>query len=244
MGQTTALVQTLKNSLKERGITYAELTAPLELSEASIKRLFAEESFSIKRLDKVCSYMGMNLSDLIHKMDASQDYLSELSAAQEQALVADERLILVMQLVFSDWSFNNILHKFTLSESELIGCLAKLDKLGLIELLPANRIKLLTAHNFKWRKDGPVQTFFRQNVQSDFFQSDFDQAGAALTFLTGMLSAEAHNEFKIKLDDFAKEFDQLCKSDAKKSLEERLGYGVVLAIRPWNLAYFKKYIKS
>ena len=180
MGQTTALVQTLKRSLKEHGITYAELCGPLDLSEASVKRLFAEESFSLKRLDKICNYMGISLSDLVTKMEQSQEYLSELSLDQEQTLISDERLLLVMQLVFSDWKFSDILKMFTLSEPELIACMVKLDKLGLIELLPNNRIKLLTAHNFSWRKNGPVQTFFRKNLQHDFFNSKFDQALSGL----------------------------------------------------------------
>lgn len=243
MAQTTALVQCLKRSLKERGITYAELATPLDLSEASIKRLFAEESFSLTRLDTICAHMGMDMSELFAKLDQQQDYISELNEAQEQALVADEHLILVMQLVFSDWTFADILRMFTLSEPQLIAALVKLDKLGMIVLLPKNRVKLLTAHNFRWRKNGPVQSFFRQNIQNDFFQSDFDQRGEALTFLTGMLSKEAHREFQKKLDEFAKDFDRLCKSDAKKPLQERLGYGVVLAIRPWKLSFFKKYIK-
>ncbi|MBT8141562.1 MAG: helix-turn-helix transcriptional regulator [Gammaproteobacteria bacterium] len=244
MGQTTALVQTLKRCLKEQGITYAQLCKPLDLSEASVKRLFAEESFSIKRLDKICGYLGMTLGDLITKMELQQEYLSELTEAQEHALVKDERLILVMQLVFSDWTYKDILRIFTLSEPELIQYLVQLDKLGLIELLPKNRIKLLTAHNFTWRKHGPVQSFFRQNLQSDYFDSNFDQDGSNLTMLTGMLSADARAEFDKKLNEFAKEFDQLCKSDSKRPLTERLGYGVVLAIRPWKLSFFSKYIKD
>jgi len=244
MGQTSALVQCLKRSLKEHGITYAELTKPLDLSEASIKRLFSEENFSLKRLDKICSYMGMDISDLVAKVDQLSEHVSELTQIQEQALVADEHLILVMQLVFSDWKFADILNIFTLTKPELIAALVKLDKLGLIELLPNNRIKLLTAKNFRWRKDGPVQSFFRKNVQTEFFQSDFAKSGEDLRFLTGMLSAEAFSEFQNKLSDLTKEFDLLSKSDAKRPLNERLGYGVVLAIRPWKLSFFKRYIKD
>lgn len=158
-------------------------------------------------------------------------------------IVSDERHILVMQLVFSDWTYKDILRIFKLTEPELIQSLVKLDKIGLIELLPNNRIKLLTAHNFTWRKDGPVQSFFRQNLQSDFFDTDFAEEGSDLTMLTGMLSKEARIEFDNKLQEFAKEFDQLCKTDSKKPLTDRLGYGVVMAIRPWKLSFFSEYIR-
>ena len=243
MQQTSALISVLKRSLKEHGVTYADLTKPLELSEASIKRLFADESFSLKRLDKVCAHIGMNMSELFTKLEQNMDYLSELTVDQEKVIVSDERHILVMQLVFSDWTFNDILRIFKLTKPELIQSLVKLDKIGLIELLPNNRIKLLTAHNFTWRKDGPVQSFFRQNLQSDFFDTDFAEEGSDLTMLTGMLSKSARIEFDKKLQEFAKEFDQLCKTDSKKPLTDRLGYGVVMAIRPWKLSFFSEYIR-
>lgn len=243
MQQTSALISVLKRSLKEHGVTYADLTKPLELSEASIKRLFADESFSLKRLDKVCAHIGLNMSELFTKLEQNMDYLSELTVDQEKVIVSDERHILVMQLVFSDWTYKDILRIFKLTEPELIQSLVKLDKIGLIELLPNNRIKLLTAHNFTWRKDGPVQSFFRQNLQSDFFDTDFAEEGSDLTMLTGMLSKEARIEFDNKLQEFAKEFDQLCKTDSKKPLTDRLGYGVVMAIRPWKLSFFSEYIR-
>ena len=243
MLQTSALISILKRCLKEHGVTYADLAKPLDLSEASIKRLFADESFSLKRLDTICSHIGMNMSELFTKLEQNMDYLIELTEDQEKVLVSDERHILVMQLVFSDWTFKDILRIFTLSEPQLIQSLVKLDKIGLIELLPNNRFKLLTAHNFTWRKDGPVQSFFRKNLQSDFFDTDFAEEGSDLTMLTGMLSKEARLEFDKKLNVFAKEFDQLCKTDSKKPLTDRLGYGVVMAIRPWKLSFFSEYIR-
>jgi len=244
MSETTALITALKRSLKEYGVTYAEIAKPLELSEASVKRLFAEEHFSLKRVEIICRYLGISFSELIKKAESDQAYVSELTSAQELELVSDVRLVLVMQLVFSDWKYDDILRVFTLTEPELIGRLTKLDKLGLIELLPNNRFRLLTAKNFKWRKDGPVQRYFRKNVQEEFFQSDFAQTGEEMRFMTGMLSAHAYSEFQKKLNSFARDFDQLCKEDSINKLTDRLGYGVVLAIRPWKLSFVKEFIKE
>jgi len=225
MQQTTALINTLKRCLKEHGITYADLTQPLNLSEASVKRL-------------------MNMSELFAKLEQDMDYLIQLTEAQEETLASDEKHLLVMNLIFSDWTYQDILRVFTLSEPELIRSLVQLDKIGLIELLPKNRFKLLTAHNFTWRKDGPVQSFVRKNLQNEYFDSDFAEEGSDLTLLVGMLSPEARLKIDKKLQDFAKEFDQLCKSDSKTPLTERLGYAVVMAIRPWKLAFYSRYVKE
>jgi len=89
-----------------------------------------------------------------------------------------------------------------------------------------------------------VQRYFRKNVQEEFFQSDFAQPGEELSFMTGMLSPEGYELFLKKLDAFAREFDHLCKDDAAHPLPERLGYGVVLAIRPWKLSFVRAFIRD
>ncbi|QKQ27496.1 hypothetical protein [Candidatus Reidiella endopervernicosa] len=43
MSQTNALLATLKRALRMRGITYRQLAETLEMSEASIKRLFSKK---------------------------------------------------------------------------------------------------------------------------------------------------------------------------------------------------------
>lgn len=47
MAQAQALIDALKNVLKARGMTYAKIGKGLGLSEASVKRVFAERSFSL-----------------------------------------------------------------------------------------------------------------------------------------------------------------------------------------------------
>ena len=52
MAQTTALINTLKRTLKAHGKTYVDVGHALGLSEASVKRLFSREDFSLERLDE------------------------------------------------------------------------------------------------------------------------------------------------------------------------------------------------
>jgi len=87
--------------------------------------------------------------------------------------VEDPKLLMVGVLVLSHWSADEILQSYQLSQSQLIGLLARLDKLRIIDLLPGNRIKLRLARNFTWRKSGPIQRFFEQRVQQQFFDSSF-----------------------------------------------------------------------
>ena len=50
MSQTRELIKTLKTALKAQGKTYADVAVELGLTEASVKRLFSQQSFSLSRL--------------------------------------------------------------------------------------------------------------------------------------------------------------------------------------------------
>lgn len=244
MAQSFALITALKSSLKEHNKTYTDLAAGIGLSEASIKRLFSEQSFSLKRLDEICDWLGIEISDLVRKAEANTEYISELTQEQEIELANDAKLLMVAILVTNHWTFDDILKHFTLEIPELIGLLTKLDKLKMIELLPSNRVKRLTAKNFSWRKDGPVQQFFYKNVQTEFFKSTFDQADEYLRFMVGMLSVDSQQRFTKAMDKLSREFEDLCQEDAKLKLDDRKGVSFVLATRPWDLPIFDTYRKD
>ena len=56
MTQTARLLETLKHYLKIQGITYRILAQRLKLSESSVKRLFSDQSLSLKHLERFVLY--------------------------------------------------------------------------------------------------------------------------------------------------------------------------------------------
>jgi hypothetical protein len=67
--------------------------------------------------------------------------------------------------------------------------------MGVIELLPGDRIRLKVARDFDWLPDGPIWRFFVGQGLSDFLDSGFDQPGQTLDFTHGMLTGSAEAEF-------------------------------------------------
>jgi len=239
MAQTAAIVSALKNALKEQGITYQQVAEALDLSEASVKRLFSERQFSLQRLDQICSLLGLEISDLVRRLDQAQR-IDALTAEQEQKLVGDDRLLLVAICVLNRWSLAQILETYQLSEVEAVGRLARLDRMGLIELLPGNRIKPLISHDFRWQQHGPIQRFFEQQVQADFFQCHFNLPGELRLFLSGMLSPQSTEQMHQKLQRLAQAFRHSHQEDLVLPLEQRFGVSMILAIRPWEVAAFQQ----
>src|SRR5690242_881731 len=188
MAQSAQLIEALKGALKAQGRTYADVARSLKLSEASIKRCFSEQSFTLERLEQICSLAGMEISDLVELAAEQKPPFTSLTPEQEEALLHDPKLLLMTFLVLSHWQFEDILKSYQLTEHEAIQLLSRLDRLGLIDLLPGNRIRLLTARNFSWRKDGPMQQFFEREVLRDFLGSRFGAPREEMKFVGGLLS--------------------------------------------------------
>ena len=239
MSETRAIVQVLKKALRAANVTYVDVATALGLSESSVKRLFSEQDFSLKRLDQVCQLMNMEISDLMRQLDQSKQQIEQLTFDQEQLLVSDIKLLVVAICALNHWCFDEIILRYNIEKTELIQCLAGLDKLRLIELLPNNKIQLLISSHFNWIKNGPIQRFFESQVQTDFLDSSFSGKGELRVFATGMLSRESNNILTKRMERLAQEFRQFHNEDSGLPLEERFGSSMVLAIRPWELAAFE-----
>jgi hypothetical protein len=242
--QIPALIRELKRALKAVGKTYAEVATHLEVSEPSIKRTFSLGNFTLDRFEQVCRFAGLTLEDLIAKAAERPPAVSRLTREQEDELFGNVRLLLVANLTLNHWKFAEILEHFDFSEHELIQLMARLDRMRMIELLPGNEVRVLVSRQFSWRPDGPVQRFFNQFVQKEFFDSFFDKPGEKLVFLSGMLSKSNLTRFHQAMERVAQEFDEMAREDSRLPLSERHTTSLVIALRPWAFPPFARYRKK
>lgn len=245
MSQTKKLLSTLKIALKAQNKTYADVARALGLSEASVKRLFNQQCFSLSRLEQTCKLLDMDISDLVQLMNEHyQSQLQQLSIRQEQEIADDLVLLLITVCVLNRCSFNEIVEFYDISEPECIRKLARLDKLNIIELLPNNLIKLRVSANFNWLDNGPIQQFFQSVISQEFFRSNFQKENEHLVVLNGMLSLQSNGEFQRRLMRLVREFNALNDQDSALELDKRTGYTVVMALRTWHYGLFEGHIRT
>ena len=244
MGQVTPLLNTLKRELKAQGLTYTEVAEQLNLSESSIKRLFSESRLSLDRLEQLCQLLGMEISDLVQKMNEQRKQLNMLTEEQEREVVEDQKLMLMALCALNHWTFEEILATYDLTEHEGIRLLARLDRLKIIELLPLNRFRLIAASDFHWIPEGPIQRFFRDEVQPGFMQSSFANPGEKFLFRNGMLSRGSNATMMNKMERLIAEFNELHDEDAGLPLAERFGSSMLVALRPWEFGFFRSLRKT
>ena len=240
MAQTKALIGALKQVLKSRSVTYAEIARRLGMSEASIKRVFAKQSFTLERLDKICEVLGIEITDLAKLVEHESERVVQLTLEQEREIVSNPKLLLVAVHALNHWTLDEMVAQYTFSKTECIGLLARLDRLRIIDLLPNNRIRVIVGPNFSWLPDGPFRRHFRGQLEANFFGSRFDGSGEHLAFVSGMLSRNSNAVIQHHMRRLEAEFTELHNQDAKLPLEERFGTSLLVAMRPWIPDMFKK----
>jgi len=240
MAQTSSLINTLKKALKAQGKTYLDVADALNLSEPSIKRMFADEHITLKRLDRICEMLDLELSELILMMQDNSDLISQLTKEQEQDLVSDIDLFLVAVSCLNRWSFSDIIDTYDFSEASMRQHLRRLEKLKFLQLLAGDRIRVLVSRNFAWLPDGPIQRFFNQKIQNEFFASSFEQQGEKLSVITAMLSPSSNAIVQQRIERLLGEFSDLEAEDARLPINKRFGTTMVVAIRPWELEAFEE----
>lgn len=244
MSQAKSLHTALKRALRERGRTYADAAAVLRISEASVKRLFSRGTLSLVRIERLCDWLGMDLTDLVALGAQQQPLLTQMTQPQEKALLSEPALLLLSYLVLNRWTQAEIMQIFRFDEPELFRHLAKLEKLGLIELHPFGRIRIRAARNFGWRKDGPIQRYFSERVLREFLDTRFDASGEKMLFVGGMLSRASVLKLQALMDQLAKDFDRLVADDLHLPASERYGVSLFAGARPWEFSEFTRLRRS
>jgi transcriptional regulator with XRE-family HTH domain len=238
MPHAITLVDTLKRLLKARGITYGELAARIDMSEASVKRMFSQKNFTLQRLDDILSASGIEFEEL-SAAQSGPALIAQLTLAQEREIIGDPRLLVVAVSAMNHISFDDIVRYYEMTELEVTKYLLRLDKIGFLELLPNNRVKLLIARTFSWIANGPIQSYFRHEASADYLNSRFDGEDEVLRLVNVMLSKQSASALLERLKQVAAEFSQQHQHETRLPLEQKHAISFIVAARPWVPQAFK-----
>ena len=121
-----------------------------------------------------------------------------------------------------------------------IRLLAKLDLMKIIGLQPGNRVRLKVHKHFQLIPGGPIQNFYYRKLLAEFLQSKFKEPGEYLNFLSGMFSRAAHAEIIRKVRRLEEDVKDLRDESDSLPLDERFGFTMLMAIRPWEPDAFEE----
>lgn len=243
MTQAIQLVDQLKRELKSRGVTYAQLAQQIDMSEASVKRMFSQRNMTLERVDQILAATGIELAELTGHFDREQQRITQLTTKQEAQVVDDPKLFLVAVSALNLMSYQEIIETYDLKPAELVGLLLRLDKLGFIDLFADNRFKLKVARAFAWIPNGPIMQAFKNNA-GDFFDSQFSAPDEILTLLNARLSPASRAALVDRLRRVAREFSEQHFEDSQANATNREPVSLLIATRSWHLKALAPFLRK
>ena len=238
MTQTSRLIAVLKKFLKAKQITYKMLAEHLELSEARVKHLFAEEAFSLKRLEIICDVIGITFHELTKASEKEGNTSHYLTWQQETFLAKSPKIFVLFYLLLQGWETNEIQEKYQFEEQELFQQLIELDQQHLIQLHPLNRVVLQFPTTLRWIENGPIWQLHAQQIQHELLKGSFQSAKAQQHFFSAELSEASLQVLQQKTKAFVSEFETLVELDSLLPEQAKFSIGGILAFRPWTMSLF------
>ena len=237
--QASMLIDGLKREMKARDITYAALASRINISEASVKRMFSKKNLTLQRLDEILQATQIAFGDIAQFASGESRLVAQLTLAQEKAIVSDPRIFMIAVSMLNMVPLERLISLYQIEMSELIGYLVRLDKIGFIALQPNNKVRLLVSRTFAWLPDGPIQAHFRSMAETDFLAHKFDQPDEIMQLINLMLSKRSIKALSARLKLLAAEFSQIHQDEVKLPLDEKNPISLLIAARPWLPKTFK-----
>lgn len=241
MSQSQRIVTATKRALRERGLTYADVATHLALSEASVKRLFAQGRLSLERLETIAGLMGLDLGELVHMAEALDPLPRELGLEQERYLVERPKLLMVLYLLLNDYDLERIVADYRIERPEGVLLLRELERLGVIEHRPGDRVRLLVSRHLTWRRDGPIRELINGRVLREFLGGRFEGEDEAYHFVSGLVTPEALERLQAEIERLVRRFNEQVQGGSERPLERRQGCSLMVALRPWRFSLFAEY---
>jgi transcriptional regulator with XRE-family HTH domain len=237
MAQVERVLETIKRTLKARGLRYRDLARAVGVSEPTVKRWLARGGITIERLEAICDFLELDFFELARLSRQRSQLTRELDVRDERILAAEPRLLAMLHLLCSGWSVAEIRESFAVGEAQSTRLLARLDRMGLIELLPRDRVRLRVARDLAWRSDGPVMQKYARAALAEFLAGRFDAPNAVLKLEVRELAESSIVLLRRRIDRIAREFVEVAQVDAAASSSaRRRSVGLVLAMRPWRFS--------
>jgi len=229
--QSTQMLDTLRRTLRRRGLRHADLARQFGVGEASIKRWLKGEGLTLARLESLAGLAGLSLAELAQVADRPPDTLSrELTLAQEKALSEDELLSLVFIVTLAGEAWQDIMTDFGVPEAPVTAALARLDKLALIDRLPDGRVRPRIVRDIIWRK-APMRAQFEARMKPQFMAMDFAAADAVYASDVHKLSERGAAMLAEMLERHRRELAALADDDRRTSRLPRRWHAVLVAAR-------------
>lgn len=231
------LFDKIKAKCKSQGMTYKDLAIGLELSEASIKRIFSKRTCSLDHFHKICELVHIHPQELYLESHSIINPLKVNSKLETYFLENYSVFLFYRQLSFQP-DTNEIKAKNNLSHKAIKYYLNELVKLNLIKIGQKNKIEFLYSQVIELPSQGRLIQKIRKEwmpfMLNKIMESPNDNKHMLETF-TVSLSNQSAAKFRRKLYELEEEMFAQAERD-KLTMRKDKGVGVIWAMGPYRMA--------
>ena len=225
------ILASLKSALRAKQLTYKQVAVRLGVHEATVKRNLNGRGLSLEFLERVCNLADLRVSELLETSESSQDArLHRISIRQESGLASNLLSTFFLLLLQRKWSPDEIREEFQLTEAQLVNHLVRLDRLGVIKLLPNNRVRVLIGRHPEWKSGGPMRQSFNRWLGQQFANMDYPRGMFEVE--TVKIAPSSLVMIQSLMKDFSEAIIRVGERDHQLRGEQLNWYSILVAARP------------
>jgi len=240
--QHDVMMEMLRELFRQHGLRFADIAEKLGVTERTVTRWFSADSIETAILQRLCELLGIDFFTLCELAAKRRDNRpNHHTLKQEQALAASPLLTYLFVQICKGWTAQDFKDDIGIPEAVLVDHLLQLDKVGLIDLLPGNEIRLNTARDMRLIPNGPYARNLNRWLAGTFKNPNVDEPNAAWVCDFMKLTPGSRERIERKFRALMQEANDLSDDDRRANAAGREWYGLVLVVRPENIRPFSEW---
>jgi transcriptional regulator with XRE-family HTH domain len=196
--QPKILFDSLKAAVKAKGFRYADIASALHCSESTIKHMFHGIDAPVSRVIEICDVIGVSFPDLI---SLSGDYATHFVMTEEQETFFAENLPyyeFFRKVFFDRMSPAEVRREHKLDERSLRRYLRGLEQIGLLDILPGDKLSFKVSGMQQFIPGGPLMRRYMRDFSAELteiVESDMTHPDQLGQFGYFSLTTPAYQDF-------------------------------------------------
>ena len=220
--QHDVMMEVLRDLYRQHGLRFSDVAARLHSTERTVTRWFSADSLETAILRQMCGLIGIDffaLCELAGQRLESRP--SRHTIQQEQALAGCPPLTYLFAQICKGWAFLELRDDIDIPEAVLVDHLIRLDKIGLIDLLPGNQIRLKTAKEMVLNPNGPYARNLNRWLGEVFKNPNVDEESSVWVCDFMKLTPGSREQLERKFRALMREAYELSDADRRANAEAR-----------------------
>ena len=237
LNNESEVLRVLKSKFRSTGWTQSYFAAQLDISVPTLKRWFRGEGVSVGQLCELMEALDVSWRELAELIPDTSTPKYTYTLAQEKLFVKTSGALALFEKIRHGGSLHQIQKSSDISTISMNKLLVKLEKVGLIDRLSENKIKLKVVGEPRWISKGPLSKHFLESGMEEFLDISKNK-NRSLKFSIHNLNQSDKELVAKKIDDLM-DFIGLAEARTKLTGPKNRcrNYGMLLAYEhfDWTL---------